>query len=71
VVIAEPSGDAADHFHRWPEDLDLPRDGGSWSSDTGREEIAMDATDFCRILAGRPGPDHGQPGGLLAIQVPF
>ncbi|HWH25428.1 MAG TPA: family 1 glycosylhydrolase [Pseudolysinimonas sp.] len=22
-VIAEPSGDAADHFHRWPEDLDL------------------------------------------------
>jgi beta-glucosidase len=22
-VIVEPSGDAADHFHRWPEDLDL------------------------------------------------
>lgn len=22
-VIAEPSGDAADHFNRWPEDLDL------------------------------------------------
>ncbi|BAK33800.1 putative beta-galactosidase [Microlunatus phosphovorus NM-1] len=23
TVVAEPSGDAADHFHRWPEDLDL------------------------------------------------
>ncbi len=22
-VVAEPSGDAADHFHRWPADLDL------------------------------------------------
>lgn len=22
-VVVEPSGDAADHFHRWPEDLDL------------------------------------------------
>lgn len=27
-VITEPSGDAADHFHRWPEDLDLLADLG-------------------------------------------
>jgi hypothetical protein len=45
--------------------------GGRWRSDTSGEEIVMDATDFCRILAGRPGPDGGQPGWLLATQVPF
>ena len=45
--------------------------GGSWSSDTTGEEIMMEATDFCRILAGRSGSDGGQPWGLLATQVPF
>ena len=45
--------------------------GGSWSSGTGGEEIVMDAADFCRIVSGRPGPDGGQPWGLLATQVPF
>jgi uncharacterized protein (TIGR03083 family) len=45
--------------------------GGSWSSDTSGEEIVMDAIDFCRVLAGRPGPDGDQPCWLLATQVPF
>jgi hypothetical protein len=31
----------------------------------------MDAADFCRILAGRSGPDGGQPWWLLVSQVPF
>jgi hypothetical protein len=45
--------------------------GGSWSSGVGGEETVMDAADFCRITSGRPGPDGGQPWGLLATQVPF
>lgn len=28
TFVAEPSGDAADSFHRWPEDMDLLRDLG-------------------------------------------
>jgi uncharacterized protein (TIGR03083 family) len=45
--------------------------GGRWSSGTGGQEIVMDAADFCRVLSGRPGPDGGQPSGLLTTQVPF
>jgi uncharacterized protein (TIGR03083 family) len=45
--------------------------GGHWTSGTGGEEIVMDAADFCRVLSGRPGPDGGQPRGLLATEVPF
>ena len=45
--------------------------GGSWSSGAEAEEIVMDAADFCRVLSGRPGPDGGQPSGLLATEVPF
>lgn len=45
--------------------------GGSWTSGTGADEIVMDAADFCRVIAGRPGPSGGQPSGLLATQVPF
>ena len=45
--------------------------GGSWSSGPGGEENVMDAADFCRVVSGRPGPDGGQPSGLLATQVPF
>jgi uncharacterized protein (TIGR03083 family) len=45
--------------------------GGSWSFGTGGEEIVMDAADFCRVISGRPGPDGGQPRGLLTTQVPF
>jgi hypothetical protein len=45
--------------------------GGSWSSSTGGEEIVMDATDFCRIISGRAGPDGGQPSGLLVTQGPL
>jgi uncharacterized protein (TIGR03083 family) len=45
--------------------------GGSWSFGTGGEEIVMDAADFCRVISGRPGPDGGQPSGLLTTQVPF
>ena len=45
--------------------------GGSWGSGTGGEEIVMAAPDFCRVVSGRPGPDGGQPWGLLTTQVPF
>jgi hypothetical protein len=43
----------------------------SRSSRADGEEIVMDAAHSCRILAGRPSPDGGQPSGLLATQVPF
>ena len=45
--------------------------GGHWGFGTGGEEIVMDAADFCRVVSGRPVPDHGQPSGVLATQVPF
>lgn len=45
--------------------------GGTWSSGTGKEEIVMDAADFCRVVSGRPGSDNGNPVGLLTTQVPF
>ena len=45
--------------------------GGLWTSGSDGDVIAMDAADFCRIVSGRPGPDHGQGSALLATQVPF
>jgi hypothetical protein len=43
---------------------------GSRSSDRSGGEIVMDAADFGRILAGRSGPDDGQPWWLLAHHGP-
>ena len=43
--------------------------GGEWSSGTpgaAREEIELDAVEFCRLLSGR-----GTASGLLAQEVPF
>jgi uncharacterized protein (TIGR03083 family) len=40
--------------------------GGEWTSESGGEEIEMDAVDFCRLLSGR-----GAGEGLLGQQVPF
>lgn len=45
--------------------------GGRWSSGSGGEQLVMDAADFCRVLSGRPGPEHAQPSVLLGIHVPF
>jgi len=45
--------------------------GGCWSSGIGGDEIVMDAADFCRVVAGRPGPAGDGPAGLLVTQVPF
>jgi uncharacterized protein (TIGR03083 family) len=45
--------------------------GGSWTSGSSGEEIEMDAADFCRTVAGRPGPAGDRPSGLLATQIPF
>lgn len=45
--------------------------GGSWTSGSGGEQIVMDAADFCRIVAGRPGPGGDSPTGLLTTQIPF
>lgn len=45
--------------------------GGSWRSGSGGEELVMDAADFCRVLAGRPGPTSDGPSELLDTQVPF
>jgi hypothetical protein len=45
--------------------------GGTWSSGTAGDEIVLDAADFCRLIAGRPGPDGAEPSGLLTTQVPY
>jgi uncharacterized protein (TIGR03083 family) len=58
--------------HGRPYQLDLTGPaGGSWRSGTSGEQISMDAADFCRVLAGRPGPAGDSPSGLLATQIPF
>ena len=71
VIVADIVAEWA-RRHGQPYQLELTGPaGGSWSSGTGGEEIVMDAADFCRVLTGRPGPDGGQPWGLLTTQVPF
>jgi uncharacterized protein (TIGR03083 family) len=71
VIVADVVAEWA-RRHGRPYRLELTGPaGGSWSSGKGGEEIVMDAADFCRLLSGRPGPDGGQPWGLLTTQVPF
>jgi uncharacterized protein (TIGR03083 family) len=71
VIVADIVAEWA-RRHGQPYRLELTGPaGGSWRSDTSGEEIVMDAIDFCRVLAGRPGPDGGEPYWLLATQVPF
>lgn len=58
--------------HGQPYQLELTGPaGGSWGTGSGGEQVVMDAADFCRVISGRPGPDHGQLSTLLATQVPF
>ena len=40
--------------------------GGTWSAGDDGPELALDATEFCRVISGR-----GTGTGLLAEQVPF
>jgi uncharacterized protein (TIGR03083 family) len=71
VIVADIVAEWA-RRHGQPYRLELTGPaGGNWSSGISGEEIVMDAIDFCRIVAGRPGPDGGQPWGLLTTQVPF
>lgn len=71
VIVADVVNEWA-RRHGRPYRLELTGPaGGHWGSGTGGEEIVMDAADFCRVVSGRPGPDGGQPSGLLATQVPF
>ena len=71
VIVADVVAEWA-RRHGQPYRLELTGPaGGSWSCGTGGAEIVMDAADFCRLLSGRPGPDGGQPCGLLTTQVPF
>ena len=71
IIVADVVAEWA-RRHGQPYRLELTGPaGGRWSSGTGGEEIVMDAADFCRVISGRPGPDGGQPWGLLATQVPF
>jgi hypothetical protein len=71
VIVADVVAEWA-RRHGQPYRLELTGPaGGSWSAGTGGEQIVMDAADFCRIISGRPGPDGGQPCGLLTTQVPF
>jgi len=71
VIVADIVAEWA-RRHGQPYRLELTGPaGGIWSFGTGGEEIVMDATEFCRVISGRPGPDGGQPRGLLATQVPF
>jgi uncharacterized protein (TIGR03083 family) len=71
VIVADIVAEWA-RRHGQPYRLELTGPaGGSWSSGTDGEEIVMVAVDFCRIVAGRPGPDGSEPWGLLTTQVPF
>ena len=71
IIVADVVAEWA-RRHGQPYRLELTGPaGGSWSSDTSGEQIVMDAADFCRVVAGRPGPDGGQACGLLSTQVPF
>jgi uncharacterized protein (TIGR03083 family) len=71
VIVADVVAEWA-RRHSQPYRLELTGPaGGCWRSGTGGEEIVMDAADFCRVVSGRPGPDGGQPPGLLTTQVPF
>ncbi len=71
VIVADVVAEWA-RRHGRPYRLELTGPaGGSWVSGSGGEEMRLDAADFCRIISGRPGPDQGQPSGLLATQVPF
>ena len=71
VIVADVVAEWA-RRHGQPYRLELTGPaGGSWSYGTGGEEIVMDAAGFCRVVSGRLGPDGGQPGGLLATQIPF
>jgi uncharacterized protein (TIGR03083 family) len=71
VIVADVVAEWA-RRHGQPYRLELTGPaGGSWSSGAGGDEIVMDAADFCRVISGRPGPNGGQPWGLLATQVPF
>jgi uncharacterized protein (TIGR03083 family) len=71
VIVADIVAEWA-RRHGQPYRLELTGPaGGNWSSGIGGEEIVMDAVDFCRIVAGRPGSDGGKSWGLLTTQVPF
>jgi hypothetical protein len=55
VIVADIVAEWA-RRHGQPYRLELTGPaGGNWSSGIGGEEIVMDAVDFCRIVAGRPG----------------
>lgn len=71
VIVADVVREWA-RRHGRPYRLELTgRAGGQWSSGTDGFEMVMDAVDFCRVVAGRPGRDHSEPSALLATQVPF
>lgn len=71
VIVADVVAEWA-RRHGQPYRLELKGPaGGTWSSGTAGDEIVLDATDFCRLIAGRPGPDGAEPSGLLTTQVPF
>jgi hypothetical protein len=71
VIVADIVAEWA-RRHGQPYRLELTGPaGGNWSSGIGGEEIVMDAVDFCRIVAGRPGSVGGKSWGLLTTQVPF
>jgi uncharacterized protein (TIGR03083 family) len=64
-VVAEWAARHGEPYRLW---LTGPA-GGEWSSGpagSSREEIELDAVEFCRVLSGR-----GTATGLLAQEVPF
>lgn len=75
VIVADVVGEwARRHGQPCRVELGGPA-GGTWTFGGGADEsvvgIRMDAADFCRVVSGRPGPDHGDPAGLLTTLVPF
>jgi uncharacterized protein (TIGR03083 family) len=66
VLVADVVAEWAQR-HRRPYRLHLTGPaGGTWSSGSDGEEIALDAVEFCRVISGR-----GTGEGLLGQQVPF
>jgi uncharacterized protein (TIGR03083 family) len=71
IIVADVVAEWA-RRHGQPYRLELTGPaGGGWSSGTSGEQIVMDAADYCRVVAGRPGPDGDHPWGLLSTRVPF
>jgi beta-glucosidase/6-phospho-beta-glucosidase/beta-galactosidase len=56
--MVEPSGDAADHFHRYPEDMRLLADAGLNSYRFSMERWTWNSNTECQEIRAAPGADR-------------